>query len=587
VDARTALMYSGLSLDAARQLLASKQPGDKEFALEQLSKRFRGHPDRSALQIQDRGGDAQMARLEANLKDRPDLWANYSGVGHRQITTLGDYDAAARTFRSFPGFKDRAGYDAVDLSNDAYEAGSLFFWAGHFDAAREFYQIAADLDTGSNASITSALRLKLLDGNYEEATEISLQRARRYDSAYAYRDYLAFLFVMGFGKDAWAAFNQLNSRLDNPQVWLAAHVGHRMERKTWKDLKPWLLAEPIRSSGVRKEKFALAYAVMLSAIDRTPSADLPQVLTDIEGEPTTFSEPKTNTITMPHTHASAAMTVQRSAFRVAERGPFVARVGAPSQHVYFARAYVALRSGKFDEAVREFDAMAEFYPIEGDYLARIDPYALSYFAWASAKSGDNLRFEKFLNSLPDDKRGFDFHIAMAFFTGLRGDADSSVAHLNNAFNRRPFTERRPIFTEYQWAEACEWLFEATGKTQYRDMAIQWAKVNQKVQPMYAWAYAIEAKLTTSEVDRIRALGFALYLDPLSERIAKFSEPTRQRAQKSFAASNPFKPAAVPGGKGRAAADPRGSGSTSLVPGFIVDSDSIALLTTNGLPKTGR
>ena len=69
--------------------------------------------------------------------------------------------------------------------------------------------------------------------------------------------------------------------------------------------------------------------------------------------------------------------------------------------------------------------------------------------------------------------------------------------------------------------------------------------------MYAWAYTMEAKLRTSDADRIRALGFALHLAPLSERIAKVPESTRQRATKWFAANNPFKPASRAGKKNKA------------------------------------
>jgi hypothetical protein len=291
------------------------------------------------------------------------------------------------------------------------------------------------------------------------------------------------------------------------------------------------------------EKFALTYAVMLNSIDRRPAADLADVLLAIQGDSRVVTEAGTNVIQMPHTATDGVMMVQRSAFRMAERGPFKGKVKVPSQQYLFALGYTALRSGKFAEAVQRFDTMAEFYPIEGVYTSDIAPYSLAYFAWASAKTGDKLGFERFLSGLPESHRRFDYHLGMAFFSGVRGDVEASTAHLESALNKRPFTEHRPIFTEYQWAEACEWLFEATRNVKYRDMAIKWAKVNQTLQPMYAWAYTMEAKLTTSDEDRIRALGFALYLDPLSERIAKFSESDRQRAKTWFTANDPFKPTA--------------------------------------------
>jgi hypothetical protein len=103
--------------------------------------------------------------------------------------------------------------------------------------------------------------------------------------------------------------------------------------------------------------------------------------------------------------------------------------------------------------------------------------------------------------------------------------------------------------EYQWAEACEWLFEATKDARYRDMALKLAKVNQRTMPFDAWAYAMEVRLTSNKADRKRALGFALYLDPASERLAAIPEKEKAEARAWFAKNNPFK-APAPGGKGR-------------------------------------
>jgi len=123
---------------------------------------------------------------------------------------------------------------------------------------------------------------------------------------------------------------------------------------------------------------------------------------------------------------------------------------------------------------------------------------------------------------------------------LRGESDAAIAHLKRAFNNRPYTDKRPILTEYQWAEACEWLFEATKDTRYRDLALDWARVNQKIQPMFSWPYALEYKLSAPGEQRNRALAMTLYLDPGSERIKSASDAERSKAKAWFAAHNPFK-----------------------------------------------
>ena len=151
----------------------------------------------------------------------------------------------------------------MGLSNNAYTAGSLHFWTGDYDNARKFYKIAADLQTGSVASLASEARLAILDGRFEDAARLTFMRAQRYDDEYAYRDYLSWLFVsFGLSDDAWAGFNQLNSSLPNAQMWIATHVGHRIARKPWPELRNWLMSDPIRLAGPA-ERFALIQAVML------------------------------------------------------------------------------------------------------------------------------------------------------------------------------------------------------------------------------------------------------------------------------------------------------------------------------------
>jgi hypothetical protein len=59
---------------------------------------------------------------------------------------------------------------------------------------------------------------------------------------------------------------------------------------------------------------------------------------------------------------------------------------------------------------------------------------------------------------------------------------------------------------------------------------------------------MEAKLAKSAADRTRALGFALHLDPDSERIAKIPEAQKTAAKAWFEKNNPFR--LGKGGKGR-------------------------------------
>ena len=96
-----------------------------------------------------------------------------------------------------------------------------------------------------------------------------------------------------------------------------------------------------------------------------------------------------------------------------------------------------------------------------------------------------------------------------------------------------------MFSWYQIVEACEWLYEDSGHSGYRQLALQWAKDYQVIQPMFAWAYGVEAKYSDDANARRKALAFALHLDAGSERIQEISDEEKAKAKEWFKANNPF------------------------------------------------
>ncbi len=244
---RSQVAASVMDLEAARFLLQD-EAGKREFR-EVLERRFKGHPERAGLLQTLAASPAERRQLsEAQLQERPDRWDYYAEQGTRLIDEQGDYEGAANMYGRFPGFSDPSRYDAVELSNRAYAAGNVFFWQGRLDGARRFYGIAAQLNTGSDASLASEQRLAQLDGNYAKMLEVARGRGQRYSSAYAWRDFLSWMFVLGGEEEAWAGFNRLHGGFDNPQVWLAADVGLRLKGGNWEENKRWLLSEPYKSS---------------------------------------------------------------------------------------------------------------------------------------------------------------------------------------------------------------------------------------------------------------------------------------------------------------------------------------------------
>jgi hypothetical protein len=144
-----------------------------------------------------------------------------------------------------------------------------------------------------------------------------------------------------------------------------------------------------------------------------------------------------------------------------------------------------------------------------------------------------------LHVIPEKDWSSHYFLAMAIVDGMKGRHTEALAGMRKAFDKMPRTEERPVLTEYQQAEAAEWLYEATKHEPYRDAALEWARLNQRLQPMYAWSYAMEAKLAKESDARLRALAVALYLDRDSERVAAFNEQDKANARKWFEKNNPF------------------------------------------------
>jgi hypothetical protein len=60
-----------------------------------------------------------------------------------------------------------------------------------------------------------------------------------------------------------------------------------------------------------------------------------------------------------------------------------------------------------------------------------------------------------------------------------------------------------------------------------------------VHPTYSWAYSVEAQYSKNPRDVTRATALALYLDPLSPRLASLDAGTLSAARAWLKANNPF------------------------------------------------
>jgi hypothetical protein len=518
----------------------SNQPDKHDALLKSVEGRFAGNPALYQLFAKNsvKAGDTQSAEnyYRESIKWQPNAWQAYMDLGTLLIEQ-GELDKADKVFKDYPGFKKDSKENPVGISNYAYLAGSRFYWMGEFPLAKPYYEIASRQETGSSGEMTSRLCLDLINGDYRNALLGSLERAQRYNDTHAYRDYLGMLFAMGASKDAWDAFNILANQTNAPYIWESVLVGHHKEGLSDEEIAAWVKQEVAHNTG-KNYNLAANYLLRAGITDRTPSQALETNLIEV-AQPVWKIDDANGYVVQPSEDGRAQTilgpkTLENS---VLPNGVYARAKKSPvkSSLVYFAESYRAIRSGDFASARASLQEASTYY----DLSLNESRYLLPYYAFAAAKSGDATAVEKYMADFSLEKRGFDYFLAKAAISGIGGKTDESLQFLKNAFYRRPFTEYRPIQTEYEYAEICEWLYKATGKSEYKKLALDWAKTNQKFLPWFSWAYAMEAELSDNPVERKRAIAMAFYLDPKSERLGRIPEKEREAAVREFKDQNPF------------------------------------------------
>ena len=523
-----------------RLVLAADTPEARASLASELQGRFVGTPNQKFLLAKLQAGTAQvppdpLAEARTILAANPDNWAARFAVGRLIVERGGKYEEASEIFLAHPPFHAESPGKRVDLSIAAARAANLFLANGHEDLAGPFLQISADLNTGSNASLMSEQYLDVLAGRYRKAADEALESGRRYPNAYAYRDYLSFLHAFGRRDEAWSGFSQVASSFDNGEVWVSALVGQRRDGLGEPQIRAWLMKPGIRDAKFRGQRFALRYAVLANASDHEPPRDLGALVEQIEGEPAAWIDEEGYTA-RPHPLDPVGPEILPTSSFATDRPRLPSGTHVKSEFIYFGTAYEAIQHGDPGKAVEQLKAMAAFYPIE-----RADfSYAIPYLAWAAAKTGDKIEFEKYVTTHGDDQVRFDFFLARAFFAGIkRKDFALARELLANALPGHPNTDNRPVLVEYQYAQACEWLYKETKDQGFRDMLLAWLKSQQTVRPIMAWAYAMEYTYATTAERRLRALAMTLYLDPKSERIGSATAADRRAAEAWGKQHNPF------------------------------------------------
>jgi hypothetical protein len=502
--------------------------------------RFKGNPNYTLLLAKNslNKGDISAAEgyYRTGIKEQPGYWQNYNDLG-LLLFQSGEIEKASALFMSYPGFSKGSTENRVSLSNWAYEAGSLFFWTGNFVQSIPLYKISAAQNTGSSAEMTSDLRIKLLQGDLIGAAGGSLYRARRYDSEHAYRDYLGIVHAMGGSQEAWSIFDILARQNEKRAIWESALVGHRMAGATEAEIISWEKQGDLRKSG-NDSSNAATYLLRAGLTDRMPSNDLIAAVSEIE-RPVWLVQDGYRQIVRESGDGKSLFVLGPKAEEgsILPLGVFKSgkKARAKSDLVYFLEAYRAIRSSDYASANAGLKEAAALYDLSLNTIS----YMLPYYAFAAAKTGNSAEVEKTLAKFSPERQGFDYYLARAVIDSISGKTDQSLSLLRKALLRRIFTDGRPVYIEYEYAEICEWLYLATNDAKYKDEALDWARKNQKLQPWYAWPYAMAAKLTSNQTERQRAVSMTVYLDRDSERLATIPKREISAAVKRFGKLNPF------------------------------------------------
>lgn len=468
---------------------------ERETLLQEAAGRFDGSsvpPLLLAMLEHEKGRPARAREVlaEAARQGLPS-WEVYERLG-REYLAEARYGEAAQAFKSYPGFGGASRVHPVGRDNLAYRVGSLLYWRGKPDLAVPLYRMAAESGTGSGANHTSTARLALLAGDYRAAAMAFHANMRRYDFAWSYRDFFCLMHMLGQGETAWEGFLITAHRLQVPQLWHAALVGHRREALRPAEYGQWLRDNRFVHAE-RVEPWVAGYLTMATVTDRMPDED---ALAELGRLPT-----HETTVLLP-----------------------------------FAQAYRAIRQQDFTGAEALLADTLDKIELRGVKRA---PYLLPYYALAAAQAGKTEAARtRIAAAKPAMADNMDLQLAIAVLDALSGKPEAPDGFAR-AFAHRIFAEDRPLLVEYEFADLAMWVHELTGEPAYRDYALKMARFNQRVQPWEAWSHALAALLLEPDEERRLATRRAVYLDPQSAWLARLPAAELDAARAAVRAKAPF------------------------------------------------
>ena len=485
--------------NAQRLLERLGQKGAAEQVALQAQTRFAGNPARDEFLLKlaesrrDTAGYASL--IEQKIREQPEQWALYYRLAQAHLLARKP-EQAQHTLLSFPLWRSEKG-DAAALSSQALDGGLLLLRVGEAELARPLFQLGARYQSGSGAELWNGLWLARLDHNWPEIRSWGHRLHQQQKDAWGLSDAAYASFLIGDLDEGWRTFYEASRQFEDARPWAAAVAGHRIAATTDDELigfaRRWKsLSGNAEADALLRQSFVFS-ALML---DRTPSER-------------TF-------------------------------GSIVSTAAGDSAYASLARGYRAFKRGEYAAAAEQLAKFSDAGKAQSATAQQQNAFALPYLSASLVKAGRGAEAQALLAEF-NKRAGHDFYylLASAYMQGLGGDARGALDSLWQAQIGWPDSATAAVPPSFQLLETCEKLYELTGDVRYKNALLDLAR-RQRVLWPWSWAYTFEAKYAGDAQEREAALGIALFLDAQSDHLAGFNAAQRKRAQRWFAANNPFK-----------------------------------------------
>ncbi|MEO8925245.1 MAG: hypothetical protein ABI330_20865 [Caldimonas sp.] len=374
----------------------------------------------------------------------------------------------------------------------------VFYLSGETAAARPFYQKVREIGTGSDSDLMARVRVALIDGKLDMATEASRTRLRRYNGDFTRRDLVGLQFVARQADAAWSTFLESASTSGLLELWDAAMTGHRLAGLDLAAVKRWLVERNLGKVQLGDADMSSLYLHRLAVTDRIPSLSDIDFLLDQPG-PLNFANKR---------WAMSAVLAR----------------GAMSE----------------EEPSKVLDRFMELRKADSEASAA---FMLPLYAWIAgrAQSGDKRVIEA-LQKI-DIESDFDHLLAKSLLLSARGESKESARFLRAA--RYELAQRtwgsnglsgRPVEASYEYARAVFLMYRQTKDPALRQDALTFARANAQAWPYLGWSYGLLALVESDPKQRAMAICRARFLDPKSFflLVAEHAEPERKGAARCSA-----------------------------------------------------